>query len=314
MRNYCVKCGNETDDSDDLHCRRILVAETTQLLSLGEIEKAECLVFQAPFDKKWKKEMFDRLSVEPKRERVRLRQEIEAQEKLDEEEQIKKQLLMYFNHAKFFIESGKFREAETHILDKQMSCPNLPLWEKYVSGLRNNIPENFRLPIQYTARKEWKKFEDIRSGKELFFFVHVTDSSNIESIIKHGGLYSKHAMDQYNINARKYASNDLSWSLDNRRNLEDYIHLSIQKSPMMYNAGINPITLQIDSRFIFAQETHFSDKNSTDSSATIGSGFQNFESINFQIARTRWSTDEEKKLFQAEILIKHHIPLEFIYK
>lgn len=323
MRRNCSKCGTETDDYNDLHCRIILQTETRQLLLRGEIEKARNLVSQAQFDEEWKARMLGLLFFEPAIDQAIkqewFRREMESKKKLrEEEENINTQLAPFFNTAKGLIEIRKFREVEIYVLKTQMDCPHLPMWEIYNSKLRKEIPDEFRIRVNYTHRKDWQRFHDILNREQLPFLIHITDESNLESIREHGGLYSKQAMQEFNIQPNRYASDDLSRSLDNRRGIFDFIHLSIRESPMIFRAtldrGVNPVDLKIDSRFIFAEETKFSDMNATDNNATVGYAIEDFERINFEIANRhrRCQTADEKKLFQAEILVKRHIPLEFI--
>jgi hypothetical protein len=172
-------------------------------------------------------------------------------------------------------------------------------------------------PHELLKRTDWQRFDKVIEQENIRFLVHVTDISNLESI-KRYGLYSKQAMEDFAIQPTHYVSNVLSRELDGRRGIYDYIHLSLQKAPMFHVAEqegrIRSIELRIDPMLIYAQETKFSDKNATDNSAHVGDAFEDFEKINFKIAngRERWSSEEEKKLFQAEILVKHHIPKEFI--
>lgn len=315
MIKFCLKCGAKTEDDGDLHCRKILVEKVKNILSTGDLEGAKSLVENERFNEdwgKWKWGMFERFSLDLRRKMAQLNAEQENQQKQQVEMQMNAQLLPFLQRAGQFIECGQFREAEIFILNNQMSYPTLPILRKYKTDLRHLIPESHRIPICYTPRADWRPFENIRTQENLYQFVHITDQQNIELIKRYDGIFSKQAMREYGIRPNKYASTELSLELDRHKNLWDYIHLSIQKSPMMYVSGINPVTLLVDSRFVFAQETMFSDRNSADNSATIGDTFEDFARINLRVAKGRWNNEDEKKLFQAEILVKHHIPIEFI--
>lgn len=315
MQNTCSKCGTKTTDTGDVHCRKVLVADVKQLLSIHDLEGARLLVQKSTFDEnweKWKRDMFERLSFDLRKERMYLKAEAELRERQEMERIVVAQTSPFLRQAEELVASGQFRESETFMLDNQMRYPTLPLLQRYNAHIRRRIPKEHLVPMHYTPRADWGRFENIRTKENLYQLVHVTDYGNIELIKRHGGIFSKQAMSEYGIRPGKYASSELSWELDKRNNLWDHIHVSIQKSPMMYVSAINPVTLLIDSRFIFAHETRFSDKNSADNGAIIGSAFEDFARINFQIAKGRWGTEYEKKLFQAEILVKHHIPIEFI--
>lgn len=313
--NHCSKCGVETIDTDSLHCRKILVAEVKKLLDLRNLEAAEKLVNEMRSNGGWggwKLEKFENWSSDLKQQRANRRAEEELQRIRETEKQLEEWLAPFIQQTELYIQEGRFREAEIYILDNQMKYPALPLLERYKANLRRLIPENYQVPFRYTLRTSWKPFENIRTQENLYQFVHITDRQNVESIKRYGGIFSKQAMYEYGIRPSKHASSELSWELDKRKNLWDYIHLSIQKSPMMYVSDIDPVTILVDSRFVFAQETQFADKNSADNAAIIGSAFDDLVRINFRVAKGRWSTEDEKKSFQAEILVKHHIPIEFI--
>jgi hypothetical protein len=315
MDKICTKCGEITEYNGDLHCRKILIEKVKKFIDLKDLESAEKIIHSFRGDEdweKWKWDMFWRISYNLKRKKVQLEEIQEYYKKQQIKKQIELQISPFFNQAEQLVKQQKFREAEIFMFDKQMSFPSLPILQKYKTDLRHLIPESHHIPISYIPRNDWKSFEKIRTREKLYWLIHITDRQNIESIKHYGGIFSKQAMNEYNIKPYKYASDDLSRELDEYKGLLDYIHLSIKPSPMMYKANINPVTILIDSRFIFAKETMFSDKNSTDNNAIIGHSFEDFERINFSIAKSKWNTEPEKKLFQAEILIKHYIPIEFI--
>jgi len=115
-------------------------------------------------------------------------------------------------------------------------------------------------------------------------------------------------------------SNTVSRTLDKNKTLDRYIHLSLNpKQPMLYvaqNEGRirEVVTLRIDTSVILWDQTLFSDRNAASNSAKIGGSINDFRNINFSIAcGLTWSSDYEKSLFQAEVLVESHIPLKYIY-
>lgn len=64
MQYNCTKCGTETNDSDDLHCRRIFRTEINKFLSSGELESAKVLYLSAIFNEKWKEHFLHNLGGE----------------------------------------------------------------------------------------------------------------------------------------------------------------------------------------------------------------------------------------------------------
>ncbi len=319
MQTHCSRCGTETDDKNDLHCRKILVSEARILLSSGNIEEAEDLVAQTKGNddwEKWKREMFARFSSEPIRQRYQLKWDEEAKQEREKGEVADDVITSIFNSAHPPVSQRELLDMDVRMLAKQMELGDLPLWERYKLFRQEKYADTHPLLVSYTQRKNWLDFRNILIRENLPEFVHITDESSIPSIRKCGGLYSNDAMRKYDIQPAVFASGERSRELDSHRGISDHIHLSIQKSPMMYavekEGRIKPVALKIDARFVYAQETRFSDRNAVDNSAHTGSRLEDFERINFQIAKGIWTNEEEKKLFQAEILVKHHIPIEFI--
>lgn len=170
-------------------------------------------------------------------------------------------------------------------------------------------------------RKDYFKFKEILERYKINKFYHFTDRSNIESIIKHGGLYSWGDCMQKNIHVVHPGGSELSQNLDRKENLQFYTRISIcRRHPMMYyamNEGriTNPVILEIDTDIIYQDGNIFSDKNAVKSDAKKGTSFSDFENIHFPTAlkSSQFDVDEdEKEYFQAEILVKNHIPLHYI--
>ena len=77
-----------------------------------------------------------------------------------------------------------------------------------------------------------------------------------------------------------------------------------------------PISLIIDPSVIYLENTKFSDENATSNAALIGSDLMDFEEIHFDKAMRSYNPlqDEDKPFFQAEVLVKEHIPIKYIKK
>jgi len=170
-------------------------------------------------------------------------------------------------------------------------------------------------------RKDYCKFKEILEKYQIKKFYHFTDRSNIESIIKNGGLYSWGDCIKRGIYIEHPGGSDLSHSLDQQEKLQDYVRISIcKRHPMMFyamNDGRikNPVILEIDTDILYQEGNIFSDKNAVRSDANKGTDYINFLNIHFDTAlrNTQFDIDdEEKDYFQAEILVKNHIPLHYI--
>ena len=170
-------------------------------------------------------------------------------------------------------------------------------------------------------KSNWQDFKAILVQYGITKLYHFTDRSNLESIIKEGGLYSWMDCDRKGIKITKPGGEALSRSLDCRHNLQEYVRVSFTtQHPMMYVAMqegriSNPVILEIDPEVIYWKSSKYSDSNATRNDACVGENLDAFKKIHFNSvkARTHFDlTDEEKPYFQAEILVKNFIPLECI--
>ena len=170
-------------------------------------------------------------------------------------------------------------------------------------------------------KSNWQDFKAILDQYGITKLYHFTDRSNLESIIREGGLYSWMDCDKKGIKITKPGGEALSRALDCRHNLQEYVRVSFTtQHPMMYVAMqegriSNPVILEIDPEVIYWKSSKYSDSNATRNDACVGENLDAFKKIHFNSvkARTHFDlTDEEKPYFQAEILVKSFIPLECI--
>lgn len=156
------------------------------------------------------------------------------------------------------------------------------------------------------------------NSKGIDSLYHFTDVSNLESIIKNGGLYSWKGLENIRINA-SLSSNELSRQLDTQRNLQNYIRLSFTDyHPMSTKVekedGKNLVWLKIDLDVALWENTLFSDINATDNNVTVNGDFDFLKTLDFDIFRQRYNNLDilEKKKYQAEILVKDFLPIKYI--
>jgi len=169
-------------------------------------------------------------------------------------------------------------------------------------------------------RTNWQNFQQILKENNITTLYHFTDSSNINSIQQNGGLFSWYYMENNGLQIPTPGGDGFSRQLDRRKGLQDYVRLSFNKNhPMMYVAQrdgriTNPKILEIDPKVIYWSTSKYSDRNAADNSAEIGKNISDFRNISFHIAtRNNYIEDEfERKLGQAEVLIKTHLPIDFI--
>ena len=77
----------------------------------------------------------------------------------------------------------------------------------------------------------------------------------------------------------------------------------------------NPVILEIDPEVIYWNDSKYANVNATRSGARKGGSIDDFKSIHFQSVKARKHfdlPDEEQPYFQAEVLVKNFIPLEYI--
>lgn len=172
-------------------------------------------------------------------------------------------------------------------------------------------------------KSNWQEFKVVMDEHRITKLYHFTDRDNLESIIKNGGLYSWMDCDRKGIKINKPGGSLESRQLDSSRKLEDYVRVSFTtQHPMMYVAMrdgriSNPVILEIDPEVIYWKDTCYSNMNATIHRIrpNIGGSLSDFKQIHFQSVKVHKHFDlpeEEQPYFQAEILVKNFIPLEYI--
>jgi hypothetical protein len=172
-------------------------------------------------------------------------------------------------------------------------------------------------------KSNWQEFKAILDQHGIKKLYHFTDRDNLESIIKNGGLYSWMDCERKGIKIAKPGGGSTSRQLDSGRNLEDYVRVSFTtQHPMMYVAMkdgriSNPVILEIDPEVIYWKDSFYSNMNATIHRIrpNIGDTLSDFKQIHFQSVKAHKHFDlpeEEWPYFQAEILVKNFIPLEYI--
>lgn len=172
-------------------------------------------------------------------------------------------------------------------------------------------------------KSNWQEFKAVLDEHKIVKLYHFTDRDNLESIIKNGGLYSWMDCERKGIKINKPGGSPVSRQLDSGRNLEDYVRVSFTtQHPMMYVAMkdgriSNPVILEIDPEVIYWNETLYANLNAAKHTIKpiIGLTLSDFKQIHFQSVKVRNHFDlpeEEQPYFQAEVLVKNFIPLEYI--
>ena len=199
----------------------------------------------------------------------------------------------------------------------QYLTPQLPKKIEYPFKIKTkfNFLVNPKLKVNHEEFKNEIKSKNIKS------LYHFTDKSNLESIIKNEGLYSWKACEYMGIKINKPGGNQLSKNLDVYHGLEDYVRLSfVENHPMMFIAKSegridNATVLKINPVVILWEETRFSNMNATRNGHIQGGLIQHFRNIKFEIIKVTdyfKLSDQTKPYYQAEILVKSFISIEYI--
>lgn len=170
-------------------------------------------------------------------------------------------------------------------------------------------------------KNNYDEFKKLIEQHHITTLYHFTDRENLESIIKNGGLYSWADCEQKGISISKPGGSLDSRNLDRRDNLQNFVRVSfVREHPMMYvamNDGriSNPVVLEIDPEVIYWQDSLYADRNATKNGALVGSSIDDFSQLHFNSFKAKKHFDlnaDEQKFYQAEVLVKNHIPLQFI--
>ena len=170
-------------------------------------------------------------------------------------------------------------------------------------------------------KNNYDEFKKLIEQHHITTLYHFTDRENLESIIKNGGLYSWADCEQKGISISKPGGSLDSRNLDKRDNLQNFVRVSfVREHPMMYvamNDGriSNPVVLEIDPEVIYWQDSLYADRNATKNGALVRSSIDDFSQLHFNSFKAKKHFDldaDEQKFYQAEVLVKNHIPLQFI--
>lgn len=170
-------------------------------------------------------------------------------------------------------------------------------------------------------KHNWQAYKAIIEQQGIKKLYHFTDRDNLHSIIQNGGLYSWADCEEKGITIAKPGGSDSSRSLDARDGLQHYVRVSfVTQHPMMYIAMnedriSNPVLLEIDPQVIYWRYSQYADRNATKNGARVGDNIEDFRAIHFSAVKANKHfdlDDEEQKFYQAEVLVKNFIPLEYI--
>jgi len=235
----------------------------------------------------------------------RFRLDEELRRKKEEEEKRKQEAL-----RKVIIK--KQEERRLQLIQEQK--------ELYAAEQRRKEQQLKEEAEKYKSEKE----EILQTLKQQGFnqLYHFTDSTNIPMIKAHGGLYSWKACEELKIAIPNPGGDSLSRGLDRRYGLEDYVRFSFHRhNPMLYIARddgrINKEEwLDVDLEVAAFRETQYSDMNATKTGHKVGDDLIFLEeNIRYDLLKKKNQFDIEesqRQYYQAEVMVKRHVPLEYI--
>lgn len=167
----------------------------------------------------------------------------------------------------------------------------------------------------------WTEYQSLLNQHNITKLYHFTDRDNLRSIIENGGLFSWADCEEKGIKIAKPGGGQTSRDLDRRDNLHHYARVSfVKEHPMQYVAMregriSDPVCLEIDPEVIYWKDTKYADRNATKNGANVGGEYSDFQRIHFRslkVAKHFDLNEDEREFFQAEVLVKNFIPLEYI--
>ena len=189
--------------------------------------------------------------------------------------------------------------------------------------------EKERLKKEQLAKKDvkplpkvssyWKEINAALKKHNITNLYHFTSRKNLNSIIKNKGMYSWSHCEKNGIKIKEPGGSELSRRLDSNKGLEDYVRLSFTRNhPMMFVPPLrnrDNVVLEIDPEVLFWQSTLYANRNAASNDVMVGNGIEYFKNIDLSLFRhpNHFGIEQNKrKYYQAEILVKNHLPIEYI--
>ena len=144
---------------------------------------------------------------------------------------------------------------------------------------------------------------------------HGSHRDNTDSILKLG-LMSRALIQQFSVIKPHYVTNQLSWNLDARHHLVNFIRLSFSANhPMFHAKGVMDeiVWFEVDIERLLQDRftCFFSDRNATDNAVTIQKHAFDWDYTLFN-QHYLMLPEEEKERYQAEMLVEGIIPPQYI--
>lgn len=165
-------------------------------------------------------------------------------------------------------------------------------------------------------RKDYYKVEQILKENNIDRLYHSTATANIESIKKQGGLLSLKRLQEQKCTVT-FASSESSRFIDAKKGVTDYVHLSFESYyPMMKKAVLDGnlasyTMLMISPIVALLEDTMFTEMNLVTTAITPTKDLNVLKRIPFRNFHNKyyWTlSEEDKKSYMAEVLVKGYVP------
>ena len=181
------------------------------------------------------------------------------------------------------------------------------------------------MALSSKLKEDWREIKQYLEEKGIKCLYHFTDIRNIQSIKKHGGLFSWKSCEEHGIKIPIQGGNEQSKEDDEKYDLEDYVHLSFcDDHPMIYNlkkrleaeTGCKPqiVLLEISIDVAWIKDTLFSDMNAADHRHQHGETIEDLKNINIRATKMHYlrKVEDNFRYHQAEVMVKKFVPEKFI--
>ena len=167
----------------------------------------------------------------------------------------------------------------------------------------------------FAVKPEAKSIIGLLASHGQEYLYHFTHKENLKQIKELGGLYSWVQLDQMGKPCQHPGGDSLSRKLDTKYGVADYVHLSFSyEHPMSYRNEKDVVILYVHPIVCLLENTLFCNMNATDKNHSIGGGYDDLKNINMWATKMTYVSSESLffKAKQAEVLVKGHIPSQFI--
>lgn len=274
-------------------------------------------------------ELLNAIKIKPEKEKELIGLITEIRTKKQEFNKRLDQFNKIFNKAQVFFHSGDLERA-IFLYKKalKLNIDNLKCKRRIsdanykIQRLKELEVERIKKEKEEKERKE--KYKDDAEAIMNYFkqngiykFYHYTDTRNINSILQNSGLYSLNEMMRRGIDFTRGSET---------REKPDYVRMSyVRNHPLMYvsiNSGriINAKVLEVDIEIAGLRKTMFTNVNTvrTATYPTVRFGTDlNFIKENVKLDIVKQPNylslnEDDKPYYQAEIMVKDHVELEYI--